>query len=176
MSTAQKIERPWYKEPWLWFVLAPLITVVTVSTFTVTLALKYADDTVIDNYYKEGRAINQSLEQDKRALQWGLSATLNWDSSEHLLVVTLHSDVIPMPERLSLWLDHPFDEKQDGFWLLQRRGNNQFYGTLKALDNLWYVTLTPALERAERSEAPWRLRTEVNLGQDTDVNLAPAAP
>lgn len=175
MSTAQKLERPWYREPWLWFVLTPLIVVVAVSSVTVTLAVMYADDTVIDNYYKEGRMINQSLEQDTRAQQWGLSADMSWQADGHELTVALHSDMIPMPASLSLWLDHPFDEKQDAFLVLERRGDNQFYGSLAAFDNLWYVTLAPEQNRAERRAAPWRLRTEVNFAERTNVTLAPPA-
>ncbi|WP_339614772.1 FixH family protein [uncultured Gilvimarinus sp.] len=175
-TAAQKLERPWYKEPWLWFVLTPLIVVVVVSMVTVTLAVKYADDTVIDNYYKEGRMINQSLEQDKRAKLWGLTADMSWQAEGRELTVVLHSDAIPMPASLSLWLDHPFDEKQDAFMVLQRSGKNQFHGTLPAFDNLWYVTLAPEQTRDARRAAPWRLRTEVNFAERTDVKLAPPVP
>lgn len=175
MTISQSVARPWYKEPWLWFVLTPLIVVVAVSTVTVTLAVMYADDTVIDNYYKEGRAINQSLEQDKRARQWGLTADMNWKAGGQRLTVNLHSDVIPMPASLALWLDHPFDEKQDAFLVLERSGDSQFYATLPAFDNLWYVTLAPEQDRGSRSAAPWRLRTEVDFARRTSAKLAPPA-
>ncbi|WP_049721399.1 FixH family protein [Gilvimarinus polysaccharolyticus] len=173
MSIAQKEAGPWYREPWLWFILSPLIVVVLVSSVTVTLALKYADDTVIDNYYKEGRMINQSLGQDQRARQWGLSADVNWQAAAQQLTVSLDSGQIPMPASLSLWLDHPFDETQDVFLVLERHGENQFSATLASLDSIWYVTLTPEQDRAERSAAPWRLRTEVNFIQHPNVTLTP---
>ena len=51
-ANQEQDEGPWYKQPWAWFVLTPLITVVLVSSVTVTIAVKYADERVIDNYYK----------------------------------------------------------------------------------------------------------------------------
>jgi hypothetical protein len=42
--------KPWYRQFWAWFILSPLITVVIVSSITVTLAVKNADDRVVDNY------------------------------------------------------------------------------------------------------------------------------
>jgi hypothetical protein len=143
---------------------------------TVTLALNYADDTVIDNYYKEGRMINQSLEQDERAQRWELTAELSWHAKAREIKVALHSDAIPMPASLSLWLDHPLDEAKDAYLVLQRRGDNLFYGTLPASNNLWYVTLAPEQARAERRAAPWRLRTEVNFSKRTHATLVPPTP
>ena len=175
MTTETNASRPWQKEPWFWFVMAPLIVVVLVSSVTVTLAVKFADDTVIDNYYKEGRMINQSLEQDKRALQWGLTADMSWRAESDELVVALHSDTIPMPASLSVWLDHPFDERQDIFLVLERRDDSHFSAPLVAQDTKWYVTLAPEQAEAERSAAPWRLRTEVNFTERAAIKLAPAA-
>ncbi|WP_052481002.1 FixH family protein [Gilvimarinus agarilyticus] len=175
MTIDTNVPRPWQKEPWFWFVMTPLIVVVLVSSVTVTLAVKYADDTVIDNYYKEGRMINQSLEQDKRALQWGLTADMNWQAESGQLVVALHSELIPMPASLSLWLDHPFDERQDKFLILERSGDSHFTAPLAAHDTLWYATLAPEQAESERRAAPWRLRTEVNFTERAAISLAPPA-
>ena len=68
-----KDDGPWYKQFWAWFILTPLIVVVLVWIPFLTIVVKNADDTVIDNYYKEGRMINQRADQDRRAQTLGLA-------------------------------------------------------------------------------------------------------
>ena len=60
MKTEQDV-KPFYRKFWFWFVFTPLIVVVCVSLTMVTVAFRHADDVVIDNYYKEGRMINQTM-------------------------------------------------------------------------------------------------------------------
>ncbi len=57
-SVPENSPRPWYREFWLWFILAPLITVVVVSTITVTLAVSGADEVVDGPYIKKGRMLH----------------------------------------------------------------------------------------------------------------------
>ena len=59
--------KPWYREFWAWMVLAPLIAVVVVSSITVSIAVRFADDQVSDTYYKDSRMYHFSAEQDQRA-------------------------------------------------------------------------------------------------------------
>ncbi|HSX84641.1 MAG TPA: FixH family protein, partial [Cellvibrio sp.] len=78
-DSPEEIVKPWYRQFWFWFVFSPLIYIIIMCSVTVTIALKGADDVIIDNYYKEGRMINQALEQDKRAQELGLSGELRFD-------------------------------------------------------------------------------------------------
>lgn len=78
-ASAADVVLPWYRQFWFWFVFGPLIIIVFVCAFLVSTALRNADDVIIDNYYKEGRMINQTLEQDKQAKLLGLSAELRFD-------------------------------------------------------------------------------------------------
>ena len=162
--------KPWYREPWLWFVLTPLIVVVAVSSVTVTLAVLFADDTVIDNYYKEGRMINQSLEQDARAKLWGVSAELNFSAAKTQVTLTTST---PMPEALSLWLDHPFEADRDQYVVLESNTNGQYSATFTLPQGDWYLTLTPRETRGDRSAAPWRLRREIQSADGPGFSLLP---
>ncbi|WP_020208413.1 FixH family protein [Gilvimarinus chinensis] len=167
---------PWYREPWAWFVLTPLIVVVIVSLSFVTVAVRHADDTVIDNYYKQGRMINQSLEQDKRAANWQLQAQLSWDSAEGRVEVELHSPVIPAPEELTLWLDHPFEESMDARVLLKKVSATGYRADSPGFEHQWYVTLVPGSADEGRTDSPWRLRGEINFDQREQWTLSPAVP
>src|SRR5690606_8895555 len=134
------VAKPWYREPWCWFVLTPLIAVMFVSATLVSVAYIHSDDRVVDNYYKHGRMINQRLEQDVRALQWGIYATLTLDQQQ--LQLELATDTA-MPEALSLWLDHPFEENLDHFVLLSQQAPGHYHGQLPVSSGHWYLTLTP---------------------------------
>lgn len=167
---------PWYREPWAWFVLTPLIVVVIVSLSFVTVAVRHADDTVIDNYYKQGRMINQSLEQDKRAANWQLQADVSWDSAAGKVLVELVSPMIPAPEALTLWLDHPFEESMDARLTLEKIAPTLYSAASLNLEHQWYVTLVPGRSDASRTDSPWRLRGEISFDDRQQWTLSPAVP
>lgn len=54
-SAVSNKKKPWYRQPWLWLVLTPLIAVIIMSAISVTLAVNGADTLVRGNYKKEGR-------------------------------------------------------------------------------------------------------------------------
>ncbi|MCP8897882.1 FixH family protein [Gilvimarinus xylanilyticus] len=173
MQAQQRPPNPWYREPWAWFVLTPLIIVVIVSLSFVTVAVKHADDTVVDNYYKQGRMINQSLEQDKRAANWELAAHLHWGQGNDKLEVELESPVIPAPSVMTLWLGHPFDETQDVRLTLEPQKSGIYTASLPALKNMWYATLVPGEADSGRTDSPWRLRGEIYFDRRDAINLVP---
>lgn len=93
--------KPWYRQFWFWFVFSPLIYIMIMCSVTVTIALKGADDVIIDNYYKEGRMINQTLEQDKQAAALGLGGELRFDRTTgeiSLVIANPPADPALMPE------------------------------------------------------------------------------
>ena len=59
--------RPWYREPWPWILMAGPFAVIVAGLFTAWMAVTRADPLVVDNYYKEGLAINQVIERDQAA-------------------------------------------------------------------------------------------------------------
>lgn len=167
--------RPWYRQFWLWVVLAPLITVVCVSAVTVSIAFRHADDVVIDNYYKQGRMINQSMEQDRKALEYNLSANLRFDQTtgEVFLRIPTHDSV---PQQLLLLLDHPFEADLDQQIVLQQVSAGQYRGELeRELSYAWYLALMPELNKARRREAQWLLSGEINFQAGDETELKPRA-
>ena len=51
---------PWYRQFWPWFLICLPGSVVVAALTTMYIAHKGADDLVVDEYYKEGLAINLS--------------------------------------------------------------------------------------------------------------------
>lgn len=70
--------RPWYRHRWPWLLaIAPLSAVVG-GLVTLWLAANTTDSLVVDDYYREGQAINQQLARDKVAASLGLHARLRF--------------------------------------------------------------------------------------------------
>ena len=160
---------PWYRQTWAWFVLSPLILVVLVCTVLVSVAYKKADDVVIDNYYKEGRMINQRIEEDRLAKEAGLGAQLRFDmlTGEVLLSLSAQDQSI-FPSVVMLHLDHPVEADFDLQVELHNIAPGRYRADLEnALAHRWYVRLMPKIT-ADNAGQFWRLVGEVNL-TDSDV-------
>lgn len=171
MIEIEQDNKPWYRQFWAWFILSPLIAVVVVSSITVTLAVKGADDRVVDNYYKEGRMINMRLEEDLLAKKLGIVAEIQFDAEINELSLHLTKADTSFPEQLTLEFSHPVEEELDYSLLLNRVAANQYQAELSSqpLQYRWYLRLLPS-EQAELNER-WRLRGEINFSNSQTVTL-----
>jgi hypothetical protein len=169
--------KPWYREFWFWFVFSPLIYIIIMCSITVTIALKGADDVIIDNYYKEGRMINQALEQDQRARDLGLLADLRFDRTSGDVMISLTSavgDTASLPDTILLMMGHPVKEEKDQIIHLKAIAPGQYRGTLATEPQYsWYLTLYPIGDIALRKEAPWTLSGEIDFRISDKTGLAP---
>ncbi|MDF3012748.1 MAG: hypothetical protein K0Q78_952 [Cellvibrio sp.] len=176
-DTPEEIVKPWYRQFWFWFVFSPLIYIIIMCSVTVTIALKGADDVIIDNYYKEGRMINQALEQDKRAQELGLSGELRFDrtTGEVLLnIANAPTDASLMPGQLLLMMGHPVKAAKDQLITLTAIAPGRYRGELLVEPEYsWYLTLYPVKDLALRKEAPWTLSGEINFRVAEKTLLAP---
>jgi len=145
---------PWYKQPWLWFVLSVPIASVILSSIMITVAVVGRDSLVSDNYYKDGIAINQTIEQDKLAINLGITpvVTLN----EGIALVRIEADKMPSQAFLTLKLLHPTDSDKDVIVKLLPTANG-FIGDIPPLINgRRYLDLYGY-------DNSWRIREEVYL-------------
>lgn len=169
--------KPWYREFWFWFVFSPLIYIIIMCSITVTIALKGADDVIIDNYYKEGRMINQALEQDQRARDLGLLADLRFDRTSGDVMISLTSavgDTASLPDTILLMMGHPVKEEKDQIIHLKAIAPGQYRGTLTTEPQYsWYLTLYPIGDIALRKQAPWTLSGEIDFRISDKTGLAP---
>ncbi|WP_238582506.1 FixH family protein [Cellvibrio sp. OA-2007] len=176
-ETDDESVKPWYRQFWFWFVFSPLIYIIIMCSVTVTIALKGADDVIIDNYYKEGRMINQALEQDKRAQALGLSGNLSFDRTSGEVSLTIANppaETALMPEKLLLLMGHPVKAAKDQLITLIAIAPGKYRGELLVEpDYSWYLTLYPIDDLALRKDAPWTLSGEIDFRAAENTLLAP---
>ncbi|WP_341937707.1 FixH family protein [Marinimicrobium sp. C2-29] len=169
---------PAYRQPWFWFVMTPLIVVVCVSLSFVTVSLYHADDRVVDNYYQQGRTINQSFDQEARARELGLLANLRFDqqTGEVLLRLNASSERSdPLPERLLLMVGHPVDADLDQQVAMLEVREGVYRGDLvRGLSHRRYLTLLPELESERMRDAEWLLRGEIQFEDTDQIELSPS--
>lgn len=157
--------QPWYRQFWPWFLIALPASVVIAGLTTVYIAYQGADTLVNDNYYREGLAINQRLEQDQVASEMGLSAAIKVDSDSGELFVHLTGEDIPAA-KLVLQLLHPTDEQRDQTFTLLSMSPGHYRADLDIkLRHRYYLRLYPEPNHT------WRLNGEINFSDDDQVTL-----
>lgn len=67
---------PWYRQRWPWLLMLMPALAVVGGFVTLWFALTTNNAMVVDDYYREGKAINLELARDREAQQRGLQATL----------------------------------------------------------------------------------------------------
>lgn len=58
---------PWYKQFWVWFIIALPVLSMILSLTMMSFAINTSDSLVIDDYYKEGKGINRQLSKIQEA-------------------------------------------------------------------------------------------------------------
>lgn len=149
MNLNNTTAKPWYKEPWPWFLMSGPFIVVLAGFVTFYLAIQSDDGLVTDDYYKEGLAINQSLARDDTARNMQLSANVMTKENQLRVIFAPSAN---LPQEVLLKIVHP---TQAGFDLdvpLNMEAPGIFNATLpKALKGRWHLIL-------EDSQQTWRLQ------------------
>ncbi|WP_317930751.1 FixH family protein [Halioxenophilus sp. WMMB6] len=176
--TSEPGSKPWYREFWAWFILAPLIASIILSGMMVFTAVRFGDDEVTVDYYKKGRLINQSMEQVELAASLGLSADITFDLELGEVLLRLQESAnTPLPEELTLYLDHPVSEELDRILTLKEVAPGYYRADLDSRpDFRWYLRLVPGdapITTAEEATAPehWRLNGEIDFRTSQQVQL-----
>lgn len=165
MDTGTNHPQPWYRQFWPWFLIALPGSVVIAGLTTVYIAFHGADRLVNDNYYRDGLAINQRLEQDQLAKEMGLTADFRLDNESGELFITLRGQEISAPT-LFLQLIHPVDDKRDRELTLSLMAPNYYRADLDSqLNYRYYLRLLPEPERE------WRLNGEIDFSETHQVTL-----
>jgi hypothetical protein len=142
------VRRPWYREPWLWFIVAiPATTAVLGVVMTIVAFLTY-DGLVADDYYKQGLAINQTIDREQRARALGLRASL---AVERDGTAQLELRGEAAPEMAVVRLLHPTRAGADRVGALAHRGGGVYTGTLRVPSaGRWRIVI-------EDDAGTWRL-------------------
>lgn len=156
MNRPLRIEdtEPWYRQFWPWFIIALPTTVVIAAFATLYIANRHSDDVVVDEYYKEGLAINQRLADLDHARALQLQAQLEFNTSD----VSVRVDGEQSASSLRLLLSHPMEADRDLEIMLSRVGPGQYRGQLpRPISDRWHWSLIRA------GDPGWRLDGTLNL-------------
>jgi hypothetical protein len=150
-----KSQKEWYRHPWPWVLILIPFSAVVFGIFMVVISSMHPDDLVVDNYYKDGMAINQSLEMDHRASDLGITARQVPASDDRIAFeVRNATDTV-----IVLYFYHVTDRAQDTSLVLYP-GDDGIYESSDPVPislgekGIWYLEM-------RGSEEGWRLRSRV---------------
>ncbi len=121
--------QPWYRQFWPWFIIALPLTAVIASIATLIIAAHDPDGLVADDYYKQGLAINQTLDRERRAQTLGLSGLLRVDTSTQRISLTLEGPLDARDQKdMVLRMIHPTRPNLDRTLTLNSDGHGDMVG------------------------------------------------
>lgn len=152
------MSRPWYKQPWLWLVIAIPASSVAFGVLMVVVAGQNPDDLVADDYYKEGLAINEQLARDKNAGRRDIEARLLGTGggvrfrltnvTDSAVVLNMHHVVDRERDRRIVL----YPEDEPGVYAVDDKALAQTFTT----QGIWYLEF-------EGVDDPWRLQGRVEM-------------
>lgn len=111
---AVNVEPPWYRQGWPWLLMLMPALAVVGGFITLWLAITSNNALVVDDYYREGKAINQTLARDQQASRLGLSATIERSGDgSGTIGLAASNGAMAAPAGLRLRLVHPTDAQAD---------------------------------------------------------------
>jgi hypothetical protein len=130
---------------------------VIVGSFFIFLAASTKDTLVRDNYYKDGLAINQELQWDKKAKSLDVKLSILIEDNTATIKL-LGSRQVP-PNTLLLKLSHPTLKDRDRDAFLQLSENGDYIGYIDTFeDSRFYLVV-------ESVEQQWRVRKSMAITQ-----------
>lgn len=148
----------WYKEPWFWMIITPLLVVIVAGFNLLYLAITTMDGVVVDNYYEDGKGVIVRNEEDAFARQRNLSGELQWQADNRVLL-TLNGDLQLVPEQLDLLIVFPTSKNFDVDVPLNHQGRGEYTGQLpEAAEGRRQLLLRPI-----NTEVSWRLHFDGEL-------------
>ncbi|MDY0012886.1 MAG: FixH family protein [Rhodocyclaceae bacterium] len=156
-------ELPWFRQGWPWFLIALPLAAVVAGGITLWLAVKTSDGLVVDDYYKQGLAIKQTMERSDRAGVLGLEAEVVL-GADGVTVKLDALDLATLPDRLRLIMSHPTRVGLDQVVVMEK-ADGKYRGALTALSSgRWNIQL-------EDESRAWRLNGAVTIPTETNVRI-----
>ena len=165
MRAVAEAPKPWYREPWPWLLMLAPLAAVIMGIVMVVLAIRTSDGLVADDYYKEGLAINQTLDRERRAATLHVSGMLEFSADRTQVRLRLGQDGRP-PAALLLTLLHPTRAGLDQRVVLVRKASEVFAGKLHAPRAGHWLLMLEDDDRTWRVNGAWRTT-------DDQVSLRP---
>lgn len=154
--------KPWYREPWPWFLMSGPIVVIIAAFVSAWIAIRSNDGLVTEDYYKQGLAAGETLARSKRAEEMGISAGLRL--TDDRVLIRLVSRQPEKPAALHVTLSHPTRAGIDQKSVLRPQGD-LYAGTLNLpASGHWLVLI-------EDEARTWRVMGSVMLPATGEVAI-----
>lgn len=149
----------------VWLLIAIPLSSVVMGIIMITLAISSNDGLVVDDYYKKGLEINQTLERDARASVLGLVAKLEFEVENNRIRLRITGrDAFQAPEQIILGLYHATLSEGDQTISLRRDTRGTYTAPLPTLTpGRWYISL---------ENEKWRLTHTINYPYQGIVEIA----
>jgi hypothetical protein len=159
---------PWYRQFWPWFIIALPLTAVIAGIITWIIAAHDPDGLVADDYYKQGLAINQTLDREHHAQALGLSGLVRIDTVAQRIVLTLEGQIgAHAHDDLILRMVHPTRPNLDHALTLKAEAGNRWSAPLEhSAAGRWHLQLEPVT-------GEWRLNGRLALPEQQQALLQP---
>ena len=156
---------PWYRQRWPWILMAMPATSMVLGFFLLFMAIKTDDGLVVDDYYRQGRAIDQTIARSAIAAERGLAANVQL-RADSVLVALDANEGVALPDELIVTIIHPtragFDQA-----LRLKRVDGVYAGALAPLSiGRWHVQIEDAARE-------WRLHGDLRTPDETRVRILP---
>ncbi len=142
---------PWYRQLWPWLLMLAPATALVGGVITFWLAASTNNSMVVDDYYREGRAINMQLARDRAAQSMGLSGALERVPGGTTLRLESTANA-PLPPFVTLHLLHATRSELDATLTLAAEGGGLYRSRQHELpqSGRWNVSI-------EDPDRHWRL-------------------
>lgn len=155
---------PWYRQGWPWFLIALPATAVVAGIATLVIAAKTFDGMVVDDYYKEGRAIVQTIGRVEHARELGLRAALSI-RSEAIHVELTATEPGSLPSSIRLTVAHPTRGGLDQELVVEGR-SGVYEAALAPLSTSWLFVI-------EDEARSWRMDGSAYLPAEMEIRIDP---
>ncbi len=154
---------PWYTHRWPWLLmLAPVLAMIG-TAISVWFAMGTPNAMVVDDYYKQGKAINQDLRRDRMASSLGLVFNVRHNAAAGRLEGQLSSHGKPLVAPFHIRLAHPTQPEKDRVLEALPDGQGLFSARVPGLEAThWQVVV-------EGGARDWRLAHSWSPAKDAEL-------
>lgn len=156
--------RPWYKQIWVWFIIAVPASSVVTGIILVTIAANNADDLVMDDWYREGRGTNRSMAAENMAEDLGIGVRATAIDGGTLFQFHAAQTQQQWPAELTLTLRHPTLANEDREYVLQHQGDGRYLADVTLPHGRWHVRLAS-------DDVAWRLAGPVAISSSGELAM-----
>lgn len=156
-------EPPWYKQAWVWFVIAIPASSVVTGIILVTVATKNADDLVLDDWYREGRGTNRSMAAENLAADFGIGVVATAADHRTLFRFWSTRDMV-WPQQLTLLLRHRTLASEDREYSLDHQLDGNYRLDAVLPPGNWHI-------RISSDDVGWRLAGPTQILTDGSLQM-----